>query len=81
MFEQVSAMLLPYIMKCEIFLMRQYKVNPFELMRSMTLLDLQAYMKMIEEEEKAEHESIKKKDIMTALRHICEVLNFIFRVK
>lgn len=81
MFEQVSAMLLAYIMKCEVFLMRQYKVNPFELMRGMSLLDLQSYMKMIEEEEKKEYEGMKKKDIMTALRHIHEILCYVFHTK
>jgi len=81
MFEQVSAMLYAYIVKCEVFMLRQYKVNPFEIMKDISLLDLQTYMKMIEEEEKKEYESVKKKDIMTALKHICEVLNFVFHVK
>lgn len=81
MFEQVSAMLYAYIVKCEVFILRQYKVSPFDFMRSISLLDLQTYMKAIQEEEKKEYDGVKKKDVMTALRHVNEVLDFVFHSK
>ena len=70
-----------YILQAEVFFLRYYKVNPFELMKDMSLYDLQVYVKQIEKEEKKERDSFKKKDIMTALRQICEILNWIFYKK
>lgn len=81
MFQDVARQLYGFIIKVEIFLMRYYKVNPFEIMKDISLIDLQVYIKQIEEAEKKERESFKKKDIMTALRQINEILNFIFQKK
>lgn len=81
MFSEISQMLYGYIMQAEVFFLRYYKVNPFELMKDMSLYDLQVYVKQIEQEEKKERDSFKKKDLMTALRQICEILNWIFYKK
>lgn len=81
MFNEISQMLYGYILQAEVFFLRYYKVNPFELMKDMSLYDLQVYVKQIEKEEKKERDSFKKKDIMTALRQICEILNWIFYKK
>ena len=81
MFGEMSKMLYGYILQVEVFFLRYYKVNPFEMMKDMSLYDLQLYVKQIEKEEKKERESLKKKDIMTALRQICEILNWIFYKK
>ena len=50
-------------------------------MKDITLLDLQTYVQQIEKQEKKEQESYKKKDIMTALKEVNEILNFIFYKK
>lgn len=81
MFQDVARQLYGFIIKAEVFLMRYYKINPFEIMKDISLIDLQVYIKQIEEAEKKERESFKKKDIMTALRQINEILNFIFQKK
>lgn len=50
-------------------------------MKDMSLYDLQVYVKQLEKEEKKERDSFKKKDMMTALRQICEILNWMFYKK
>lgn len=74
-------MLYGYILKAEMLFLRYYKVNPWEVMKDISLIDLQVYIKQIEKEEKKEQESFKKKDLMTALKKINEILNFIFYKK
>ena len=81
MFKEISEALYGYILQAEVFLMRQYKVNPFEMMKDMSLIDLQLYVKQIQQQEKKERDSFKKKDIMTALRQINEILNWVFYKK
>lgn len=81
MFKDIAQMLYGYIVQAEMLFLRYYKVNPFEIMKDMSLIDLQFYIKQIEKQEKKEHESFKKKDIMNALKQICEILNFIFYKK
>lgn len=81
MFNDISQMLYGYIISVEVFLLRYYKVNPFELMKDMSLYDLQVYIKQLEKEEKKERESFKKKDLVTALRQISEILNWMFYKK
>ena len=61
--------------------MRYYKVDPFQIMKGIPLVDLQVYIKMIEKAEKKERDSFKKKDLMTALKQICEILNYMFYKK
>jgi len=81
MFNEICQMLYGYILQAETFLLRHYKVNPFEFMRDISLYDLQVYIKQIEREEKKERDSYKKKDIMTALRKINEILDWVFYKK
>ena len=50
-------------------------------MKGIPLVDLQVYIKMIEKAEKTERDSFKKKDLMTALKQICEILNYMFYKK
>ena len=50
-------------------------------MRGIPLVDLQVYVKQIEKAEKKERDSFKKKDLMTALKQICEILNYMFYKK
>ena len=61
--------------------LRYYKVNPFEIMKDISLLDLQTYIQQIEKYEKKEKDNFKKKELMTVLKHICDMLNIIFYKK
>ena len=70
-----------YIMKAEMIFLRLYKVNPYEIMKNISLIDLHTYLTMIEKEEKKEHESMKKNKIMDCLRGISEYLNIMFYKK
>ena len=81
MFKEISQMLYGYILKAEMLFLRYYKVNPWEVMKDISLIDLQVYIKQIEKDQKKEQESFKKKDLMTALKKINEILNFIFYKK
>lgn len=81
MYDQMCQVLYGYILQTEVLLMRYYKVDPFQIMKGIPLVDLQVYIKMIEKAEKKERDSFKKKDLMTALRQICEILNYMFYKK
>ena len=50
-------------------------------MKGIPLVDLQVYIKRIEKAEKKERDSFKKKDLMAALKQICEILNYMFYKK
>ena len=81
MFDQMSQVLYGYIIQAEMLFLRYYKIDPFQIMRGIPLVDLQVYVKQIEKMEKKERESFKKKDLMTALKQICEILNYMFYKK
>lgn len=81
MLDQVTQILYGYILQAEMLFLRYYKVDPFQIMKGIPLVDLQVYVKQIEEAEKKERESFKKKDLMTALKQICEILNYMFYKK
>jgi hypothetical protein len=50
-------------------------------MRGIPMIDLQLYIQQIQKAESKERESMKKKELMTALKQICDILNFIFYKK
>lgn len=81
MYQEMSEMIYYYIIKAEMVFLRLYKVNPLDMMRGMSLLDLNAYMTLIENEEKKEHESMKKSKIMECLKGISDYLNVMFYKK
>lgn len=81
MFKEISFALYGVILNAEVLFLRYYKVNPFEIMKDISLLDLQTYIKKIEEEEKKESKKINKKDFITALKQISELLNYMFYKK
>lgn len=68
MYDQMCQILYGYIIQAEMLFLRYYKVDPFQIMKGIPLVDLQVYVKQIEKAEKRERESFKKKDLMTALR-------------
>ena len=81
MYKEMSEMIYYYIIKAEMVFLRLYKVNPLEVMRGMSLLDLNTYMTMIEKEEKKEHDDMKKSKIMECLKGISDYLNVMFYKK
>lgn len=81
MFQEMAEMVYYYIIKAEMVFLRLYKVNPFDIMSKITLLDLNTYMTTIENEEKKEHESMKKNKIMECLKGISDYLNVMFYKK
>lgn len=81
MFKELSEQLYGYIVSAEMAFLEIYKVNPWEIMKNMPLSDLQFYMKRIEEEQKTKQKNFKKKDIMEILKHVNEVLTWMFHKK
>ena len=81
MFEEISLMLYGYIVQAEMIFLDMYKVNPFDIIKDLPLVDLQLYMKRIEESQKKKHDNFKKKDIMEALKRVNEILTWIFHKK
>lgn len=81
MFQEMAAMIYGYIIKAEMVFLRLYKVNPFEIMSHMSLIDLNVYMNQIAKEEKKEHEGMKKTKIMECLKGISDYLNIMFYKK
>lgn len=81
MFKELSYQLYGYIIQAEMAFLEVYKVNPWEVMKNMTMLDLQLYMKQIEKEWKRKKDNFKKKDVMEILKHVNEVLTWMFHKK
>ena len=81
MFQEMAAMIYGYIIKAEMVFLRLYKVNPFEIMNHISLLDLNTYMSAIQREEKKEHEGMAKAKVMECLKAISDYLNIMFYKK
>ena len=81
MFREMAEMIYGYIIKAEMVFLRLYKVNPFDIMNNISLLDLNTYMTVIQKEEKKEHESMNKTKIMDCLKGISDYLNIMFYKK
>lgn len=81
MLNDIAEMIYYYIIEAELFFLRYYKVDPFQIMKGMSILDLQSYIKHIEHKEKKDKNKYKNKELMTALKHICDLLNIIFYKK
>lgn len=81
MFVDMARMIYGYIVKSEMVFLRLYKVDPFQIMSHITLLDLNMYMNNITQEEKKQHEGMKKAKIMECLKSISDYLNIMFYKK
>lgn len=81
MFREISQQLYGYILNAEMILLDIYKVNPWQIIGEMPLVDLQLYMKKIEDSWKKKKDNFKKKDMMEVLKHINDVLTWIFHKK
>lgn len=67
MFGEVSSAMYRYIVEAEFLFLRYFKMNPFEVMDKITLLDLVSYMQILERKNKREQDSVQKKDFEKAL--------------
>ena len=54
MYKEMSEMMYYYILKAEMVVLRQYKINPFDVIKGMSLLDLNTYLKTLQTEEEKE---------------------------
>lgn len=81
MWQEMMEMVYIYIMKAELIFLRLYKVDPFQIMEHLSVLDLNTYIVAIEREEKKEHEGMKKNKIMECLKGISDYLNVMFYKK
>lgn len=66
-----------YIIDCELFILRYFKLDPFNMFKHMALYDLRIYITQILEMNKKDAESINKKDIEKAMVYLRDVLIFI----
>lgn len=69
-------MMYKYIIEAEFIFLQKFKLNPFSMMRDMTLLDLVTYLKLLDEKIKKEQDSINKKDMEKALVQLRDILIF-----
>lgn len=71
-------MLYGYILDAEMVFLELYKLNPFDMMRSMPLMDLPEYIKRIQKSKEKEKQTFKNSHVTQALKAVCDYLNFIF---
>lgn len=58
MLGEVSALMYRYIIEAEFLFLQKFKMNPFEVMKDITLTDLVSYMHLLEQKIKKEDDSI-----------------------
>lgn len=79
MYQEMSKMMYFYIIKAEMVFLRMYKTNPLDLMRDMTILDLNMYLTQIQAEEKKEHNQMRSSNhVIECLRGVNDYLNMMF---
>ena len=66
-----------YIMEAEFLFLQKFKLNPFDIMNKITILDLVYYINELEKKIKKERDSIQKKDLEKALIQLRDILIFI----
>lgn len=76
MLGEVSAIMYRYIIEAEFLFLQKFKLNPFEIMKNITLTDLVSYIHLLEQKIKKEDESIQKKDFEKALISLRDILIF-----
>lgn len=81
MFREISQQMYTYIINAEMVFLDIYSVDPWTILRHMSMIDLQVYMKRIEADWKKKNDNFKKKDVIEALKHINLVLTWMFHKK
>ena len=64
-------------MEAEFLFLQKFKLNPFDIMNKITILDLVYYINELEKKIKKERDSIQKKDLEKALIQLRDILIFI----
>lgn len=77
----MAEMMYYYIFKAETVFLRMYKTNPYEIIKGISLLDLNAYLTNIKKEVEAENKGRDQKSIMSCLKSISDYLNVMFYMK
>lgn len=76
MFAQVVEGIYAYIMEAELLFLTKFKINPYELLNKISLLDLFTYIKLLERKISKENESINKNDLTKSLVALRDILIF-----
>lgn len=82
MYKEMSEMMYYYILKAEMVFLRQYKINPFDVIKGMSLLDLNTYLKTLQTEEEKERKKYSGSNkMMQCLKGVSDYLNLMFYKK
>lgn len=82
MYKQMSEMMYYYIIKAEMVFLRIYKVDPFQLIKNISLLDLNTYLKTLQTEDEKEKKKFGgSKHVMQCLKGVNDYLNLMFYKK
>jgi hypothetical protein len=78
MFLQLSKNMYLYILEVEMMIFMRYKINPYEMEKTMTILDLQSFITTLSNkiEENAKNQSKDGNKIMKSLIAIRDILNY-----
>lgn len=78
MFLQLSKNMYMYILEVEMMIFMRYKINPYEMEKTMTILDLQSFITTLSNkiEENAKNQSKDGNKIMKSLIAIRDILNY-----
>lgn len=78
-FQQLAKNMYSYILEVEMMIFMRYKINPYDMERSMTILDFQSFVTIlsnkIEEDNKKQNEGGGNK-LMKSLVAIRDILNY-----
>lgn len=76
MLGEIAIITYQYIIEAEFLFLQKFKLNPFDLMNKISLLDLFSYIGILEQKIKKENDSIQKKDFEKAIISLRDILIF-----
>lgn len=78
--QELALYVYKYLIEIEMMFLTRYKINPFEIERHMTMLDMQFFMQTLEKKVEEENEARKKagsgQSLWKSLTAIRDILNF-----
>lgn len=78
MFREVAVMMYRYIVEIEVLFLMRFKMDPFSLMRHLTLMELQQYIQIMEARFKEDKKNIDSKKLTKQLLALRDILNLMF---
>lgn len=78
MFREASIMMYRYIVEIEVLFLMRFKMDPFDLMRHLTLMELQQYIQIMEARFKEDKKNISSKKLTKQLLALRDILNLMF---